>query len=108
MSSAVVNVAIDEADVPLVRPGQTVSIKFNSFPARTWHGQVAIVSPEAQASDGQRFFYVRIPLDNQSALLRAGMEGRAKIFDGFHSAGDVLLRRPALWLWETLWNWIGW
>jgi multidrug resistance efflux pump/transcriptional regulator with GAF, ATPase, and Fis domain len=108
LSSAVVNVAIDEANVPLVHPGQTVSIKFNSFPARTWHGRVEIVSPEAQAADGERFFYARVPLDNQSALLRAGMDGRAKIFDGYHPAGYVLLRRPALWLWETLWNWIGW
>jgi multidrug resistance efflux pump len=108
LSSAVVNVAIDATNVPLVQPGQTVSIKFNSFPARTFHGQVSIVSPEAQATDGQRVFYARIPLDNQSAALRAGMEGRAKIFDGYHSAGYVLLRRPALWVWETVWNWIGW
>jgi multidrug resistance efflux pump len=108
LSSAVVNVAVDEADIPLVRPGQAVSIKFDSFPARTWHGQVAMVSPEAQASDGQRVFYARIFLDNKSAELRAGMEGHAKIFDGYHCAGYVLLRRPALWLWETLWNWIGW
>lgn len=108
LSSAVVNVAIDEANVPLVHPGQKVAIKFNSFPATTWHGQVEIVSPEAQATEGERFFYARVPLDNQSALLRAGMDGRAKIFDGYHSAGYVLLRRPSLWLWETLWNWIGW
>lgn len=108
LSNAVVNVSIDEADVPLLRPGQEVSIKFNSFPAHTWHGRIAIVSPEAQVGDGQRYFYARIPLDNHSAQLRAGMDGRAKIFDGYHPAGYVLLRRPALWLWEILWNWIGW
>lgn len=108
LSSAIVNVAVDDADIPLVRPGQTVAIKLDSFPARTWHGQVAIVSPEAHMSNGQRVFYARIFLENQTAELRAGMGGRAKIFDGYHSAGYVLLRRPALWLWEILWNWIGW
>jgi GAF domain-containing protein len=108
LSRAVVNVAIDESDVPLVHPGQTVAIKFDSFPTRTWRGRVEIVSPQAEPGDGQRFFYARIPLDNQSAVLRGGMEGRAKIFDGYHSAGYVLLRRPALWLWQTIWNWIGW
>lgn len=108
LSSAVVNVAVDEADVSLVRPGQPVSIKFDSFPSRTWHGQVAIVSPEAQASDGDRVFYARVFLDNQGAELRTGMEGHAKIFDGYHCAGFVVLRRPALWVWGTLWNWIGW
>lgn len=108
LSSAMVNVAVDEEDVALVKPGQAVSIKFDSFPSRTWHGQVAIVSPEAQVNDGNRVFYARIFLDNQSAELRAGMEGHAKIFNGYHCAGYVVLRRPALWLWETLWNWIGW
>lgn len=108
ISSAVVNVAVDEADISLVKPGQPVSIKFDSFPSRTWHGRVAIVSPEAQASNGARVFYARIFLDNRSAELRAGMEGHAKIFDGYHCAGFVLLRRPALWLWGILWNWIGW
>lgn len=108
VSNVVVNVAVDDADIPLVQPGQTVAIKFDSFPAHTWHGKVAIVSPEAHLSDGQRVFFARVFLDNQSAGLRAGMQGRAKIFDGFHCAGYVLLRRPALWLWQTFWNLIGW
>jgi multidrug resistance efflux pump/transcriptional regulator with GAF, ATPase, and Fis domain len=108
VSNVVVNVAVDDADIPLVRPGQWVAIKFDSFPAHTWHGQITIVSPEAHISNGQRVFFARIFLDNPNAKLRAGMEGHAKIFDGFHCAGYVLLRRPALWIWETFWNLIGW
>ncbi len=108
VSNVVVNVAVDDADIPLVHPGQWVAIKFDSFPARTWHGRIAIVSPEAHLSNGERVFFARVFLANQSAELRAGMVGRAKIFDGFHSAGYVLLRRPALWIWETFWNLIGW
>jgi hypothetical protein len=41
-------------------------------------------------------------------MLRTGMTGRAKIFVSFRPAGYVLLRRTAFWLWQTLWNWIGW
>lgn len=108
VSNVVVNVAVDDADIPLVRPGQWVAIKFDSFPARTWHGKIAIVSPEAHLQNGERVFYARVFLDNPNAELRAGMEGHAKIWDGFHSAGYVLLRRPALWIWETFWNLIGW
>lgn len=108
VSNVVVNVAVDDADIPLVHPGQWVAIKFDSFPARTWHGKIAIVSPEAHLNNGQRAFFARVYLDNQNAELRSGMEGHAKIFDGFHSAGYVLLRRPALWVWETFWNLIGW
>jgi hypothetical protein len=36
------------------------------------------------------------------------MDGRAKIFAGYRAAGFVLLRAPALWIWEKLWDWIGW
>lgn len=108
LSSAVVNIAIDEEDAPLLQQGQKAAIKLNSFPTRTWRGEVAIISPEAQPGDGQRLFYARVPLDNHSAELRSGMQGRAKIFAGFHPAGFVLLRRPALWAWQLLWNWIGW
>jgi hypothetical protein len=36
------------------------------------------------------------------------MSGQAKIFIGWRPAGYVLLRAPALWLWQTVWNWIGW
>lgn len=108
VSNVVVNVAVDDADIPLVHPGQWVAIKFDSFPARTWHGKIAIVSPEAHLQNGERAFFARVYLDNPNAELRAGMQGHAKIFDGYHSAGYVLLRRPALWIWETFWNLVGW
>jgi hypothetical protein len=45
---------------------------------------------------------------NADAALHAGMSGKGKISIGFKPAGYVLLRNPALWLWQTLWNWIGW
>ena len=67
-----------------------------------------VVSPVAQASDDGRTFAARVPLANREAILRAGMSGHGKIFIGFRPAGYVLLRKPALWAWQTLWNWIGW
>lgn len=108
LSSAVVNIAVPQRDASLVNAGQATAIKLESYPQRSWHGMVSVVSPEAQAGDGERTFAARVPLPNQDALLRAGMVGRAKIFIGWHPAGYVLLRRPALWIWQTLWNWIGW
>ena len=62
----------------------------------------------AQAGDGERTFTAEVPLSNVDASLRSGMTGRAKIFIGWRPAGYVLLRRPALWMWQTLWYWIGW
>jgi transcriptional regulator with GAF, ATPase, and Fis domain len=108
LSSAVVDVAVPQRDAALVLPGQRAAIKLDSYPQRSWHGAVAIVSPEAQSIEGDRTFAARVPLANNEAALRSGMSGRGKVFIGYRPAGYVLLRVPALWLWQTLWDWIGW
>jgi len=108
LSSAVVDVAVAQGDVSLVHPGQAAVIKLDSYPRSSWRGAVDVVSPEAQPGDGVRTFAARVPVSNDEAALRSGMTGNAKIFIGYRPAGYVLLRKPALWLWQTLWNWIGW
>jgi GAF domain-containing protein len=108
LSSAVVNIAVPQRDAALVRPGQSAAIKLDSYPQRSWHSPIAIISPEAQHSEGEESFAARVPLPNADGILRSGMTGRAKIFIGFRPAGYLLFRRPALWIWQTLWNWIGW
>jgi RND family efflux transporter MFP subunit len=108
LSSAIVQVAIPERDLVLMKPGEEVAIKLDSYPQRTFRARISIVSPEAKAVDGDRTFNIEVPLSNPDATLRTGMTGRGKVSLGWHPAGYVLLRRPALWIWQTLWNWIGW
>jgi RND family efflux transporter MFP subunit len=108
LSNAVVLISIPERDTVLMSPGETVAIKLDSYPQRTLRGTVSVVSPEAKAGDGERTFTAVVPLSNADASLRAGMTGRGKISLGWKPAGYVMLRRPALWIWQTLWNWIGW
>jgi RND family efflux transporter MFP subunit len=108
LSSAVVDVSVAQGDVSLVHPGQPTVIKLESYPRFAWHGAVDVVSPQAQPGDGVRTFAARVPVSNNEAALRSGMTGNAKIFIGYRPAGYVLLRKPALWLWQNLWNWIGW
>jgi multidrug resistance efflux pump len=108
LKSAIVEIAIPERDASLLRTGENAAVKLDSFPQRTWRSDVSVVSPQAQAADGVRTFGAEVPVSNADAVLRAGMSGRAKIFIGWKPAGYVLLRAPALWLWQTLWNWIGW
>ena len=108
LSSAIVDVSVAQDDLRYVTPGQHVGIKLDSFPQRVWHGEVQIVSPQAQVINGNRVFIARVPLDNSRALLRAGMSGQGKIFVGYRPIGYVLLRKPFFWLWHTIWDWIGW
>ena len=108
LSSVVMDISVAQRDVALVRPGDGAVVKLDSFPQRTWRGAVNIVSPVAQTIGDDRTFAARVSLGNEDAILRAGMTGHGKIFLGYRPAGYVLLRKPALWAWQTLWNWIGW
>ena len=107
-SRADVDVAIDAVDVSRLQPAQKAAIKLEGLPSRTFHAPVEIVSPKAELQGAQRFFFARVEVPNEEGLIRAGMEGRGKIFTGWEPAGWVIFRRPAIWLWSKLWSWLGW
>ncbi len=108
LNSAVVEIAVPEQDASLLTSGEAAAIKLDSYPQRTWHDAVTVISPQAVAGDGERTFSAEVQVANHDGILRAGMSGKGKIYIGLRPAGYVLLRRPALWIWQTLWNWIGW
>ena len=107
-SSAIIDVAIDASDVSQLRVGEKAAIKLNSYPMRTFHGQVAVVSPKAEAQGESRVFYARVAVSNPDGAMRTGMEGRGKISSGWRTSGYVLFRRPVVWLYSRIWNWFGW
>jgi len=108
LSSAVTRVAVSQQDIALIHRGQSAAIKMDTYPQRTWHETVSLLSPDAEIANGERTFAVEVPIRNPGEILRSGMSGEGKILVGWRPAGYVLLRRPALWIWQTLWNWIGW
>ncbi|HEU5334445.1 MAG TPA: efflux RND transporter periplasmic adaptor subunit [Terriglobales bacterium] len=107
-STVTVNVAVDEPDLPLLRRGARGWVKLDGFPASTFRGNVAIISPQSELAGNERSFYARVEVPNPSNVIRAGMTGRAKIAAGWHPVGYVLFRRPAAWLYEKLWSWFAW
>ncbi|HEV3510810.1 MAG TPA: efflux RND transporter periplasmic adaptor subunit [Candidatus Sulfotelmatobacter sp.] len=106
-SRAVVDVAIDDTDAALLRAGSAASVKLNSFPTRTFHGSVALVSPKGALVGDARVFFARVAIANPDRAIRAGMEGRGKVRVGWYPAGYVLFRRPLVWLYSRLWSWFG-
>jgi RND family efflux transporter MFP subunit len=107
-SQALVDVAIDGSDAGLLHSGQKADLKFESFPERTYRGQVTVVSPQGVFKDTEPVFFARVSVTNSDAALRAGMQGRGKVVTGWRSAGVVIFRRPAMWIWAKLWSWFGW
>jgi len=105
---ATVDVAIEEPEFTLLRPGKPASIKLESFPSQTFRGDVTIVSPKSRAQGDDRFFYARVDVPNQDGRLRPGMQGRGKVWVGWRPVGYVLFRRPFLWAYSKIWNWVGW
>ena len=107
-SRVIVDVAIDDDDAGLLRAGQAASVKLNSYPTRTFHGQVLLVSQKAESVHEAPVFYARVAISNADGGLRSGMEGRGKVKVGTYPAGYVLLRRPCIWVVSKLWDWMGW
>lgn len=107
-SSAVVDVGIDDSDAGLLNTGAKAVVKLNSYPMRTFRGNVIVVSPKGQQEGESRVFFARVQVPNQDAAIRTGMEGRGKVSVGWHPAGYVLFRRPVVWLYSRIWSWFGW
>jgi multidrug efflux pump subunit AcrA (membrane-fusion protein) len=108
ISRAIVDVAIDDVDAGLLKNGQRASVKLNSYPTRTFHGDVAIVSPKAELLHETPVFFARVGLPNADGAIRAGMEGRGKVRVGWYPSAYVFFRRPFLWFYSKIWNWVGW
>jgi RND family efflux transporter MFP subunit len=107
-SEELVDVAVDETDITLVKRGQKAKLKLDGFPERTFRGQVAVVSPQAILQNTEPVFYARIAVQNPDNALRSGMQGRGKISTGWRPAGVVMFRRIGIWIWTKLWAWFGW
>jgi RND family efflux transporter MFP subunit len=107
-SQAVVDVGIDDADAGMLKAGQSAVVKLNSYPTRTFHGQVAVVSPKGTMAHDGTVFYARVGVPNENGVIKAGMEGRGKVRVGWYPSGYVFFRRPFLWVYAKIWYWFGW
>lgn len=107
-SHATVDIAVDEQAVPLLRTNARAAIKLDGFPLKTFRGNVAIISPKATSNGQERLFYARVDVPNANSIMRSGMQGRGKISVGWRPVGYVLFRRPGLWIYRTVWSWLGW
>ena len=102
-----IDVAVDQRDLPLVAAGQDTSVKLEGYPTQKFRGKVSVVSPTSAVENEKRVFYARIDVPNDTGLIRAGMEGQAKVFTGWRPSGYVMFRGIGMWGWAKVWNWFG-
>jgi len=106
MQDVSVEIRVPETEVGEITAGQRVRLKIDSFPTRTFHGEIEIVGQIVVEEAGGRFLVTRGRVDGAALPLKTGMLGHARIEVGRRSLGYVLLRRPARFLWRTLWTWM--
>ncbi len=70
---------VDEADIGLVRLGQSARIKVETFRQRQFEGRVTQISPLGVEKDNVISFEVKVSIDNASGELRANMSANAEI-----------------------------
>ncbi|MBM3270372.1 MAG: efflux RND transporter periplasmic adaptor subunit [Candidatus Sericytochromatia bacterium] len=99
-----VDIALPEADVALVAAEQPVALRLLAFPTRQFSGRVALVSPLGTAGPQGPSFAVRARIPNPGTVLRAGMQGTARIEAGRRPLLWTLLRAPVDWLTLAWWR----
>lgn len=72
-------VAVDEADVGLVRAGQPATFTVDAWPDRTFEASVASVNLAANATESVVTYTAILHVDNAEGLLRPGMTATATV-----------------------------
>jgi RND family efflux transporter MFP subunit len=108
VSKAMVDISVVGSEMPLLRSGDRASLKLDGYPNRTFRGAVEVVSPKSGVEGDERVFFARVGVPNPEGEIRGGMQGRGKVAVGWHAAGYVLFRGPAMWFYSKLWSWFGW
>ncbi len=96
-------IAVPEADAALIRPGERVALKLNTFPTRTFSAKVSRVGARVREEGEERFLIAEARAENPEGLLKTGMVGTGKIWAGRRSIATLVLRKPARWLWRKIW-----
>ena len=88
---------------PTSSPNDRVRVRVAARPEIRFDGRVSSVAPLAEILDGEPHYTVRAILDNQSQILRPGMQARARVLTASRPLGYLLIRRP--WRWARLHLW---
>ena len=87
---------MDETDIGLVKMGQPVRIRVETFKDRAFVGRVTQISPMGVEKDNVVNFEVRASIDNPGGLLRANMTSNAEIVLEEHTGTLIVPERAVI------------
>ena len=97
-------VEVDERDIPGIHAGDKGSVALGALD-RALSFRVARVTPVATTRDGRNFFEVEGELGESPSMLRAGLQGVAKIEAGSRSLAWISTHRVLDWVRLSFWSW---
>lgn len=98
---------VPEADIGFLRVGQTGELVLKAFPDQPTGFAVSLITPLAEARDGQNLFRVEARLDEITEGMRPGLEGVAKVSVDERKLIWIWTRELRYWLRLSLWKWFG-
>ncbi len=96
ISQVYVRGKVDETDIGLVKMGQPVRIRVETYKDRQFIGRVTQISPMGVEKDNVVNFEVRASIDNPGGLLRANMTSNAEIVLEEHKATLIVPERAII------------
>ncbi len=97
-------IKVDDRDIGLVSRGQKGQLKLSGIPDRAINITIDRLTPVSLTEGGRNFFRVEAVMENQSDLMRPGMEGITKIEIGQAKLIWIWTRRLVEWLRLFVWN----
>lgn len=74
-----VELEVKPQDLHRAKVGQSVSVRLDAVPFRTFRGSVLSIAPRAVTRSNSHVFIARVEVINEEHTLRPGMQGRGKI-----------------------------
>ena len=104
LDNMLAEVAIPESEIKYVRGSNSVAIKLNAFPYRTFYGEVNTINPSAELINDESVFVADIELNDDESVIRPGMKGTAKVKTSWRPIGWNLFHKA----YESVRCWTVW
>ncbi len=98
---------VPESDIGYLGVGQTGELVLKAFPDQPTGFEVTLITPLAEARDGQNLFRVEARLSDVTEGMRPGLEGVSKVSVDERKLIWIWTRELRHWISLSLWKWFG-
>jgi putative peptide zinc metalloprotease protein len=105
LDTMLVIIKVSERHLDVLKEGQNVKLKVQSYPFSPFWGKVFKISQKGEEDQAKNVFRVTCKIENQNHLLKPGMSGYAKIYCGKRSIFNLLTRKIVSYLRVEVWSW---